>query len=257
MAEEETIVIDSGDIPNRSPKEMEIEKVVEQARKGIIERLTTSSTLADFLRWQQALVWTTTSGISWMWDYGEVTSESLISDYDDEKHKAGSVKEANLVNTLMERLNKLPPKGGSVRIAVKRARDESGLIDYRVLVAFPLGVNIVGETDALMNGALSEVSEVIVFFKPENACVKHACDDLYKAHKGEESFYIPLIDLEEAKKRIKVGDTGQSEYMLGRTEERKITQNTENYILVALMGGFSNERLRIRVSDFFNKSHVT
>ena len=46
---------------------------------------------------------------------------------------------------------------------------------------------------------------------------------------------------------------GANEYLLEKTESGSVKQDAENYILVGLLGGYSNERFRARVSDFWNR----
>lgn len=225
-----------------------VEKIAREAKKIITGNISAATTEKDFLRWNSALLWSASPQmIDWMWDFGGITTEALIEDYETTKRDKEFEKEARYVSELREKLAANPDREGQVKVALKRIRDKSGRIEnYRILAEFPLGYYVKGVD---WEDERDNSKPHVIYFEPSNACVIHACDDLYRSNKGAEGVaYIPVVDYTTAIARLSGG-----EYMTERNDTEKVTQDTGTYVLVGLIGGFSNEGKRVRMSDFWNK----
>jgi hypothetical protein len=240
-----------------TPQHDEVEKVSIEASAEALKKLQESTTLTDYLRWHQSLFqYFTFNSINWMWDYGGTTVEDLITDRESDRVSKSCEKSATAAESMKSKIEKLEPKKGMLRVALKRIRESShSSYSYAVLAAFPSDVQVSDTIDRKLPKDISRESSDIVLFQPTNACVNHACDDLYKINR-DSSFYMPYRDVYEAIGRLDTSQNGVNEYLLDKSGENKIKQDTENYILVALHGGFSNEVNRCRVSDFWNKSQT-
>jgi|GEM_PF-5430143 len=254
-------------LPPETSRLKEIRGVVEKARAEGIKRIKSAERLSDYLRWHKALnIYFTINGTSWMWDFGGTTAEELISGSEDKKQVAAGLKEEKIVDSLKKKIDNLESKEGMVRMAIKRVR-ENDQIRYRVLTAFPKGVKVYDPIEGSLKTERLEDAENIIYFEPENACVLHNCDLLYRSQKEidkkegkatEEAsvvFYMPYMDQEQAGSRIVFNQFNTAEFVLSREGNQVQTQNAEANILLAVMGGFNNEVLRIRVSDFWNRKH--
>ncbi len=237
-----------------TPQEKEIRKVSDEATAEAVKRLSSSPTLKDWLTWQRAAgIYFRERNISWMWDYGGVIAEDLVEEQTNEKFSEHHAKDAKIAESLRPSLNKLPEKEGIVRVVLKRARIDNNYYTYRALAAFPSGVEAFDPSDGVVKDH-PDAKGGTVYFRPENACTEHACDDLFKIHR-DEPFYMPYRDLYDATKRLQTNKNGVNEYLLETLDEgTKVKQDAENYILVALLGGYSNENYIARVSDFWNKT---
>ncbi len=237
-----------------TPREKEVREVSEKAKSVALEKLGLASNLTDYLRWHRAAsVYLTPDNIDWMWDYGGVTPEGLISEQESEPFTELNARNSKAAEQMRVALAPLEPRDGMVRIALTRVRNEAGIYDYRVLAAFPKG-RVEDPLDGYVKNQHQKTGEDVIFYEPETACVNHACDDLFKEHRGN-GFYIPLKTMVEAMQQLQIVNPGGAvEYMLEKTEAGKVTQETENYITVGLHGGYSNERFRTRISDFWNKT---
>ena len=233
-----------------TPREREIREVSEQTTSVALERLSQATDLATYMQWhRQASLDLKEESISWMWDYGGTTAVELIEDAESEKNVKAFEKDAQIISALIPNIVALEPKEGSVRIALKRVRvPDIRSYEYKVLATFPEGFKV---GDPLDRGHHEREGEDTIFYDPENACVVHACDDLYKLHR-DSAFYITARPVYEALSLLQSNENG-NEYMLEKTEQGSVKQDAANYALVALLGGYINERNRVRVSDFWNK----
>lgn len=241
-----------------TPREKEIRTVSEEARKVALNRLRNASNLTDYLRWHRAASFFLTAfNIDWMWDYGGITPEGLIDEQESDRFTKPHTQNAATAELLRSMIEKLPSQEGMVRMGLKRVKDhDAGIYEYRVLAAFPEGTYVDDPIDGLVKTDQQRVEEDVIFLEPENACVNHACDDLYKTHRNS-AFYLPVRTLNEAIKELQTNRHGATEYLLEKTNTGSVKQDAGNYILVALLGGYSNERLRVRVSDYWNKTQPT
>lgn len=234
-----------------TPREKEIIEVAKIARQTALEKLSKTSDSTDFLRWHRATsVYFTPANIAWIWDYGGTTPEDLIAEQESKEFTESNAKNAQAAETLKTNIDTLQPQEGMIRVGLKRVRDRNGNYQYRVLAAFPKGTHVSDPLDESADQQRSE--ENIIFFEPETACVNHACDDLYKTHR-DSAFYMPDKTLSEAIRGLQTNKQGANEYLLEKTEADSVKQDAENYILVGLLGGYSNERLRVRISDFWKR----
>ena len=235
-------------------REKEVREVTDKARAQALERLQQTTRLTDYLRWHSAAsVYFTPACVDWIWDYGGTTPEELVTEQKTERFTQGYVKNTAVAEAMKPMVDTLEPKESMVRVALKRVRDHGGIYTYRVLAAFPEGTRISDPLDGVSKDGEEATGINVVFFEPENACVKHACDDLYKANR-DTAFYMPYKGLGEAIGQLQTNRKGVNEYLLEKTEAGNITQDAQNYILVGLLGGYSNERFRVRISDFWNKA---
>lgn len=235
-------------------REKEVRDVANKARVQALERLQQATELTDYLRWHRAAsVYFTPPCIDWIWDYGGTTPEELVAEQETGQFTQVNVKNATAAESMKPMIDALEPKEGTVRVALKRVRDHDGRYTYRVLAAFPEGTRISDPLDGVLKDDKQTTGTNIIFFEPENACVNHACDDLYKANRGT-AFHMPYKGLGEAIGQLQTNKKGINEYLLEKSEAGTVTQDAQNYILVGLLGGYSNERFRIRVSDFWNKA---
>lgn len=210
--------------------------------------------MTDYLRWHRAAsVYFTPPCVDWIWDYGGTTPEELVAEQQTERFTQGYSRNATVAEAMKPMVEILEPKEGMIRVALKRVRDHGEIYTYRVLAAFPDGTQVSDPLDGVLKEDKQTPRTNIVFFEPENACVNHACDDLYKANR-DTAFYMPYKGLGEAIGQLQTNRKGVNEYLLEKTEAGNITQDAQNYILVGLLGGYSNERFRVRVSDFWNKA---
>lgn len=242
-AERKPIVIKIDPV-EETPREKEVRAVAEKARSTAIERLAQASDLADYMRWHRAAS---------VYLNGGTNSEDLIAEQESDRFTAGNTRNATAADALKPVVNALEPQEGMIRVGLKRVRDQdTGMYEYRVLAAFPEGTHVSDPLDGTVKADPQKTGEDVIFFEPENACVSHACDDLYKANR-DAAFYMPVKTLSDAIKGLQTNRQGANEYLLEKTETGSVKQDAENYILVGLLGGYSNERFRVRVSDYWNK----
>lgn len=237
-----------------TPREKEVRAVAEEARLIALERLANASNLTDYMRWYRAVsIYLTPSNIDWIWDYGGTTPEGLIAEQESDRFAADNAKNATAAEALKTMIDALQPQEGMIRVGLKRVREQHiGGYTYRALVAFPEGTYVSDPLDGTIKTNQSKTGEDVIFFEPKSACVSHACDDLYKTHRNS-AFYMPVRTLGDAINRLQVNRQGANEYLLEKTESGSVKQDAENYILVGLLGGYSNERFKIRISEFWNR----
>lgn len=236
----------------KTPREKEVRAVAEKARSTALDRLGGASDLTDYMRWHRAAsVYLTAPNIDWIWDYGGTTPEDLIEEQESERFTKGNARNAAAAEEMRATVAGLETKPGMVKVALKRVRNEAGMYDYRVLAAFPER-SAEDPLDGSVEGYKQRTGEDVIFFEPENACVNHACDDLFKENRTE-GFYMPAKSLSESIQQLQRDKRGANEYLLEKTETGAIKQDAQNYIMVGLLGGYSNERFRVRVSDYWNK----
>lgn len=248
--ESEPIVIKIEEF-EESAREKEIRVIAEQAQFIALRKLTNASNLTDYLRWHRAAsFYFTPSNIRWAWDYGGTTVEELMTEQESSVFITAQTKNAATIEALRSTIDSLPFKKGMIRIGIKRVRNQVGSYEYRVLALFPKESSV---NDPLDKGQKIDVSkgEQIVFFEPQTACLNHACDDLYKIYR-DSAFYVTDRTLQEAVRQLQSKKEGVVEYLLEKTETESVKQDPSNYLIVGLLGGYSNERLRVRVSDYFN-----
>lgn len=243
------------DVPPETPREKEVRDVSNRACQQALDRLEQADSLTDYLRWHRAAsVYFIPRNIDWIWDYGGTTPQDLVAEQENPNFTKGSAQNAAIVEEMRPIIEEMEPKEGQVRVTLKRVKNYAGLYEYIVLAAFPERT-----TEDPLDGKLGEYQKRtgvdILFFEPENACVNHACADLFKQHRTD-GFYMPFKPLAEAIRQLQSNQGGVNEYLLYKTETGKVTQDAQNYILVGLLGGYSNERYRVRVSDFWNKAKV-
>ncbi len=233
-----------------------VEKIIEEARKIAIENLRNAKSTIDFLRWHRAVMWLTPTFSSWMFEYyPDLTVEDLIEEYLGETRNKQFQQEARYAEEMNDRVSLLPKKDGKIRVVLKRVREKgSNRYYYRALAVFPEETRVKDYIADCSAQTRPIKEEDIIYFEPANACVEHACDDLFKAHRGETGcvFYLDNLPYLEAMRRIQENDAGVSEYLLEKTEDGTITQEAESFLLVALLGGYGNEIYRVRVSDLWS-----
>jgi hypothetical protein len=246
MPEDSIIIFDDEPIPPpKDPKQLEIEKVANQVRQAAMANLQKSSNLADFLKWHNVARWSSPEFLGWMWDEtGGPTTEDILSD---PSVTQNFERDAKVIGELGNTLASMEDKPGQIKIGLKRLRDNrSGRYEYRVLAEFPDGYHVY---DDVLTRKTSDTTKSQIYFDPTTACIEHACDDLYKAHKDTNGFfYIAAKDYNGAYK------TRMTQYATAQAAEYQEVRNqsgvSENDLLFALIGGFSNEKQRTRISDF-------
>lgn len=233
-------------------------EIIEEARKIAIENLKNAKTIVDFLRWHRAVMWLTPTFSGWIFKhYPELTAEDLIAEYSEESRNEQFQQEARYAEEMKSVADLLPKRDGKIKVVMKRVREKgSSSYYYRVLAVFPEGTKVKDNIADRSVQTRPIREEDIIYYDPENACVEHACDDLFKEHRKEAGcvFYVDNLPYLEAMRRIQENEEGVSEYLLEKTEDGTITQEAENFLLVALLGGYGNEIYRVRVSDLWSNS---
>lgn len=179
----------------------------------------------------------------------------MIAEYLEESRNEQFEQEARYVEEMKNVVGLLLKKDRKIRVVLKRVREKgSNRYQYRVLAVFPEGTMVKDNIANFSAQTRPNRKEDIIYYDPENACVEHACDDLFKEHRGEKGcvFYIDNLPYLEAMNRIQENEEGVSEYLLGKDGDETITQEAENFLLVALLGGYGNEIYRVRVSDLWD-----
>lgn len=226
-----------------------------EAEDTVVHNIDTAVTEGEYIRWCLALPYVKPEMIDWMWDYGNLSGSDVVGDFVDSRRDEGLELQVKALNDLKAKLDKYPDKDGFVKVGLKRIRDKKTkeIISYRVLARFPKGYYVMGSLYDQPEDRNSD-DEHYIFYEPSNACVVHACDDLYRANKETDGVaYVPALGYIEVLNKINREASGVSEYMLSRGEAGKLTQDSGNYILCGLIGGFSNEPRRVRISDFWKK----
>ena len=161
-----------------------VRRVAEETNRQVRENLQRATTELDYLRWSGALVHSTTPEmIDWMWDYGGISVEDLLAEYQDPKRESQFNQEVNYLLELKGKLSRYPNRKGMVKVALKRIRvsiDKYVFYRYRVLAEFPVGY-YVRPSDYEWPEDRNMTQPHVIYFEPENACVVHPCDDLFKA----------------------------------------------------------------------------
>lgn len=236
-----------------TPREQEIRVVSQTATKEGLQRLQNASDLKDWLTWQRAVsVYFDENNISWMWDYGGTAVEDLLAEPNTEVFSKIFEKETKVAQELKTKMDTTEPRENMFRIVLKRVRNERGYYNYRALVAFPKGIHAEDSGEGFTPHVHSGDIEMI-YFEPQQACTEHACDDLFK-EKRDMVFYVPYVDLGTAIQRLQKNKDGINEYLLDKTEQGSVKQDALNYILVAVLGGYSNEKYYARISDFWRRN---
>lgn len=234
-------------------RESAVAAVASEARTRVIQLIHHASSEKDFIRWNHALIYATTPEmIDWMWEYGGTTAEDLIDDYETSERDAQFIQEQNYLLEMKKKLTQFPSKEGMIKIVIKRIREkheERTWYRYRVLAEFSSG-QYVKPTQYEQPNDRKKEDPHIIYFEPENACVEHPCDDLYKASRDSGGVsYLSVKSYVEL-----LNGVGDGHYMSGRDEnDQKLTRDASDYIQFALIGGFTNERRRVRISDFWNR----
>lgn len=239
-----------------TPRRDEVERVSTEASNEALKRLQESTTLTEYFRWHQSLPIFTINNLDWMWDYGGVTANDVIEERESDRISRLCEKRASAAESMKQKIDELEPQDGMLRVALKRIR-ESGKSSYRyaTLASFPEGTQASDVLDLKMDKNSSNNEIDIVYFEPTTACVNHACDDLFKTNR-DNAFYIPYKDVYTATALLNGKQNETAEYLIKNNGEETLKQDTQNYLLVALHGGFSNEFVRTRVSDFWNKQQT-
>lgn len=230
-----------------------VKAVAEEARVRVNRNIASATSEVDFLRWNRAMLYCTSPEmIDWMWDYGGIGVDDLLSEYLTEDKEKELSKETNYLLELKEKLSRHPSKDGMVKIALKRIREKIGertIFRYRVLAEFPTG-HYVKPTYYEWPEERDNSAPHIIYFEPENACVVHPCDDLFKASRNAGG----VAYLQAEKYTDIIGRINGGHYMSGRDDSGdKITQDPSDFVLFALIGGFTNELRRVRISDLWNR----
>lgn len=244
------IVIKSSDFPPKTPRQLEVEVASSVLRQEVVRRIEDASTLEDFLKWHRAAsISVEPSDISWMWEYGEPpTANDILAEFNEPMRVKQAQAEAHFVQDMLTRIKELPAKEDKVAICLKQFTIEGGIETHRVLAVFPEDKQI---GDPVLDRAQStRQKQAIVYFDPGSACVSTACRDLLR-ERGE-LFYISYKSLVDSYQALQLSG-GRANYVLGLEGDVIKKQDPEVYLIVALQGGYANERLHVRVSDFINK----
>ncbi len=159
-------------------------------------------------------------------------------------------KEAEIATSMLDQLEKTESKPNQVAVLLKRIRSKGGRSwTYRALAKFPAGTKV---SDPFL-GPDTQSDQSIVYFQPDSACVEHACDDLYKEDPDHHLAYLPNWNIVELHSILRPNTAGVIEYVIATdTEGVKTKQNNQAQLLMGLLGGYSNETNRIRISDWEN-----
>lgn len=216
-------------------------------------RLKQAASLSEFMLWHFVDTFTRPEDLGWiLTDTPQATPEYTLLDNENKTRRREFGKEAIIAKELVTRANSLDHSDQKVRVSLKRVK-EHGFTTYRVVAIFPRGTTVTDEVLDRHNDLFPRnKSGDIIYFTPSAACVLHACNDLYKAHRETNGvFYLPNLSQPEV--QSKLGSNGTVYTYQKRTAEGVEKQNSENYILFGLLGGYSNERNRVRISDFLAK----
>jgi hypothetical protein len=138
-----------------------------------------------------------------------------------------------------------------VRYIVKKVRwhDEgkSEAVDFRLMVILP-GSTDFGRLDRLPTFGRQTASSHIIYFHPQAACSRHACDKLYKQNRDTDAISMGELSLEELANlpNPALERTSQIEYMDPITRE---TRDATEFAFQGLAGFYSNERQIYHIPD--------
>ena len=218
-------------------------------------RLQNETTLSGFVGCHRsARMGGSINGVAWMVNIRpNITVDEVIETCDG--MVGDTEKDAKIIIEMKQELDKTQDIDGKVAVTLKRIRDKHGRWKYGVMARFTSGIqvsDVVLDSAILKQASIKRGNQDIIFLKPRTACVEHACDDLFKTNRANgKTFYIPYRGVIEAGNALKKDEHGVAEYQLEKTPESSLKQDNENYLLVAIQGGFREEPDRIRVSDFF------
>lgn len=236
---------------SQSPKEKHLNLLSDQATAIAKENLVSAKNLGDFLKWHRAALFSRPEYIDWIIDIApNITAEEIIAEQVQDYSK-----EAYIVQEMVETLDKSTGSEDKIKLTLKRVREPHGHDwTYRVLALFPEGTKVV---DPVLGHVENKLGSPMVYFEPKTACVLHACDDLFKSLRDDGGVaYLPNLSIHEATNLLKLTPGGTAEYVMSKTETGRTKQDNHAQILVGLLGGYSNESLRVRVSDFFDRNKV-
>jgi len=186
------------------------EEIIEEARKIAIDNLKNAKNIIDYLRWHRAVMWLTPTFSGWIFKHcPDFTTDDLIAEYSEESRNEQFQREARYAEEMKNIAGLLPKKDGKIRVVLKRVREKgSSRYYYRVLAIFPEGTEV---RDNIANYSVQtrpNRKEDIIYYDPEQPCVEHACDDLFKKYREEGNcvFYIDNLPYLEAMNRIQEND---------------------------------------------------
>lgn len=228
-----------------SERETQIREVVLNLKNFSKERIQTTTDLAELIRLSRMMVMYRVDNMDWMWDYGGTTADEIIAEANNGQETKLSENLAKKVLEMKAAIETITPKEDETRVVLKRNRDKNGRYSYLVMGYFPQDSQII---DPIEGGILNneDGKETGILFEPKTACVNHAADDLFKIHR-DKPFYVSKRTIYGAMQRL---NSDSNEYMISKTEGNIQKQETENYLLLGLMGGYSNERVRIKMPEF-------
>lgn len=236
-----------------TPLEKQVVEVSNQVYIVLKANLDTASSLGGFMFYYYgARLFQLGNDIEWMWRQGEPTAKEVVEFFLPEQLKSDAERDSVVVKELVPLVASLEDDSSGVKIVLKRIRGPHNIYKYGVLAQFPKGVQ--AENPLLGYTTLEQTNSNpdIIFFRPNTACVLHACDDLFKIHR-KQGFYIPYRNRQEALNRLQYNTQLQHEYQLEKKAENVVKQEAENYILIGLQSAFSNEPHVIPVSRYWAK----
>lgn len=225
-------------------------QILEEATATLKGRLANATSLADFILAYRGVGSLLFGKCNWLFEYGPINALQIAAEFLSPGLTAEAQTNARAAEELRQRFTPKTQESGKIELALKRIRDKHGYYTYGVLARFPRGVRASRKVSSTIS--LDETCTDMIYFAPSSACVLHACDDLFKEHRGE-VFSFDYKSREQAIRDLQTDDSGRNEYQLSRTEAEVIKQSAENYLLVGLHSAFSNEPNVFPVSEFWDK----
>lgn len=241
-----------------SSQEEIINRMTDKVQYYATQKLKSAQSLGEFLNWHQFLEHPLRPYIEMGLEYNQNPDvDYYVADRESEDFKKNYEKEERAVNEMRQEIDSLPESEGQIRVVLKRVRDKYNHYTYRAMAVFPMSVFV--RDEVLDNKEIfpQKSNPAYIYFDPTNACVDHACDDLYKLHSETQGvFCLPYRDYYECLSVYYRTNQGTNEYVVKKGEGGVIKQDKENYLLMGLWGAFGNEKARARVSDFWKNKEA-
>ncbi len=219
----------------------------EEARQYIVERISTSPSLFDFVLHHLAISNLYSEGVTWGMIGKPYTPENYLElAYTGDLKREAEI-DARAAEGMLPIVNSVQVKDNKVTAALARVRDRHGRYQHRALGKFPSG--IVVPNDVFRQQRDTSQNPDIVFYHPIQRCMEHALDDLFKQQRRE-PFYLDYEDIYSALPRLQRNASGVIEYQIHKDDKGAVKQDPKAFLLVGMQRGFSNEPISILVSQY-------
>jgi hypothetical protein len=246
--------------PPVSSERIKAQELAKLVRQHFSQLATTTEEELDYLKAHYGTyLYGAPEGIEWMFEYEKVTINELIADLDSPERNQALRKRLLSLNQLRQKLDQLPDRDGYAAIAIKKMREKDGHVSgYQVLARYPSEAFVVHYgIDKTAGGTSNDKRDHVVFYQTSNACLAHACHELYATlpeNSGGKVGYLPIVEIYQAVAAL-LQKNGIAEYVMEDEHGNKVTQDNVNYLNAALLGGLSNETDRIRISDLWKRKN--